>query len=99
MSPIVKYTLGRLGIFLAILLALWPVHIDIFLRLILAFAFSAAISFLLLRLWRDQMAQRLAEMADRRRTQKERLRTALAGEDRAEPRAGAEPPAENDGRS
>ena len=74
MSPAVKYTLGRIGLFLAVLLALWPVELNIFLKLILALAFSAALSFLLLRGWRDQMAQQLADAAERRRAERERLR-------------------------
>jgi hypothetical protein len=85
MSPAVKYTLGRIGLFLAVLLALWPVELNIFLKLILALAFSAALSFLLLRGWRDQMAQQLADAAERRRAERERLRSALAGEDEARP--------------
>ena len=81
MSPAVKYTLGRLGLFVAVALALWPVNIDIFLKLILALVFSAALSFFLLRGWRDEMAQQLAEATDRRRAERQRLRAALAGED------------------
>lgn len=81
MSPAVKYTLGRIGLFVAVLLALSPVDIDIFLKLILALVFSAALSFFLLRQWRDEMAYQLAESAERRKAEKERLRSALAGED------------------
>ncbi|HEX6968176.1 MAG TPA: DUF4229 domain-containing protein [Micromonosporaceae bacterium] len=81
MSPAVKYTLGRIGLFVAILLAFWPVDIDIFLKLILALLFSAALSFFLLRQWRDEMANQLAAAAERRKAEKERLRSALAGED------------------
>lgn len=81
MSPAVKYTLGRIGLFVAVLLALWPVALDIFLKLILALLFSAALSFFFLRGWRDEMAYQLAESAERRKAEKERLRAALAGED------------------
>lgn len=81
MNPAVKYTLGRIGLFVAVLLALWPVDIDIFLKLILALLFSAALSFFLLRRWRDEMAYQLAEAAERRKAERERLRAALAGED------------------
>lgn len=81
MSPALKYTLGRVGLFVAVLLALWPVDIDIFLKLILALLFSAALSYFLLRHWRDEMAYQLAESAQRRKAEKERLRAALAGED------------------
>lgn len=82
MSPAVKYTLGRLGLFVAVVLALWPVELNIFLKLMLAVAFSAALAFFLLRRWRDEMAEQLAGAAQKRRAEKERLRTALAGDDR-----------------
>ncbi|MEV4499585.1 DUF4229 domain-containing protein [Micromonospora arborensis] len=81
MSAALKYTLGRIGLFVAVLAALWLVDVDVFLKLILALAFSAALSFLLLRGWRDEMAQEMADAAERRRTEKERLRSALAGDD------------------
>jgi hypothetical protein len=92
-APAVKYTLGRIGLFLAVALALWPIDLNIFLKLMLAVIFSAALSFFLLRGWRDEMAQRLAEAAQRRRAEKERLRSALAGEDRPPAPASPEPPA------
>jgi hypothetical protein len=83
MSPAVKYTLGRLGLFLVVLAALFPVPLNIFVKLMLALVFSATLSFFLLRTWRDQMAQQLADAAERRRAQKARLRAALAGDDQA----------------
>jgi hypothetical protein len=82
MSPAVKYTLARIGVFLAVALALWPASLNIYLKLMLALVFSAAVSFLALRRWRDQMARQLADAVERRRAEKERLRTALAGDDR-----------------
>jgi hypothetical protein len=87
-SAAVKYTLGRIGLFVLVVLALWPVEINIFLKLILALAFSAAASFFLLRGWRDEMAEEMAAAAERRRADKERLRSALAGDDQP---AGEEP--------
>ena len=81
MSPTVKYTLARIGLFLVALMGLLPIRMDFFLKLMLAVIFSAALSFLLLRGWRDEMAQQLAEGVQRRRVEKERLRAALAGED------------------
>ncbi|MFE9202609.1 MULTISPECIES: DUF4229 domain-containing protein [unclassified Micromonospora] len=89
MSAAVKYTLGRIGLFVGVLAALWFVDMNPFLRLMLALVFSAALSFFLLRGWRDEMAGEMAEASDRRRAEKERLRSALAGEDQpapAEPR-------------
>lgn len=81
MSAAVKYTLGRIGLFVVVLAALWPVDMDVFLRLMVALVFSAALSFFLLRGWRDEMAEEMARGAERRRAEKERLRAALAGED------------------
>lgn len=84
MSPAVKYTLARIGLFLAVALALWPVNANIFLKLMLAVIFSAALAFFLLRGWRDEMAQQLANAAARRKAERERLRSALAGEEPAD---------------
>ncbi|MER7164617.1 DUF4229 domain-containing protein [Micromonospora sp. NPDC000207] len=81
MSAAVKYTLGRVGLFVAVLAALWFVQMSLFLKLLLALVFSAALSFLLLRGLRDQMGEEMAGAAERRRVEKERLRSALAGED------------------
>lgn len=83
MSPAVKYTLGRLGLLLVVLLALWPTPLSLLVKLMLALVFSATLSFLFLRTWRDQMAQQLADAATRRRAEKQRLRSALAGDDAA----------------
>ncbi|WP_405114564.1 DUF4229 domain-containing protein [Micromonospora sp. NBC_01405] len=81
MSAAVKYTLGRIGLFVVVFVALWPVGMNIFLQLMLALAFSATLSFFLLRGLRDEMAGEMAEAAERRRAEKERLRSALAGDD------------------
>jgi hypothetical protein len=80
-SAALKYTLGRIGLFVAVLAALWLVDVDVFLKLILALAFSAALSFFLLRGWRNEMAEEMETSAERRRAEKDRLRSALAGED------------------
>ncbi|WP_433315140.1 DUF4229 domain-containing protein [Micromonospora sp. CA-269861] len=81
MSAALKYTLGRIGLFVAVLAGLWLIDMNVFLKLMLALVFSAALSFFLLRGWRDEMAGEIAEATERRRTEKERLRSALAGED------------------
>ncbi|MGN9763696.1 DUF4229 domain-containing protein [Micromonospora sp. SD12] len=81
MSAAVKYTLGRIGLFVAVLAALWLVEMNTFIKLMVALAFSAALSFFLLKGWRDEMAEEMATAAERRRAEKERLRSALAGED------------------
>ncbi|MEH0823095.1 MULTISPECIES: DUF4229 domain-containing protein [Micromonospora] len=81
MSAAVKYTLGRVGLFVAVLAALWFVEMNMFLRLMVALISSAALSFFLLRNWRDEMAGEMAEASERRRAEKDRLRSALAGDD------------------
>jgi hypothetical protein len=81
MSPAIKYTLGRIGLFVAVALVLWPIDMNIFVKLMIAVLASAGLAYFLLRGWRDQMAQQLAASAERRRGQRERLRAALAGED------------------
>ncbi|MEV0396638.1 DUF4229 domain-containing protein [Polymorphospora rubra] len=91
MSPGVKYTLGRLGLFLAVALVLWPVPLNLFVKLMLAVIISAALAFFLLRGLRDQMAEQLSDNVTRRRTEKEKLRSALAGDDQA---AGTTPAAD-----
>ncbi|MEV1070625.1 DUF4229 domain-containing protein [Micromonospora parva] len=85
MSAALKYTLGRIGLFVAVLAGLWLIDMNVFLKLMLALVFSAALSFFLLRGWRDEMAGEIAEAAERRKVEKERLRTALAGEDPQDP--------------
>lgn len=86
MSAAVKYTLGRIGLFVAVLAALWFVEMNMFLRLMLALVFSATLSFFLLKGWRDEMAGEMADAAERRRAEKDRLRSALAGDDQSEPK-------------
>jgi Protein of unknown function (DUF4229) len=46
-----------------------------------AVIFSAALAYFLLSKWRDEMAEQLGRASQRRRAEKERLRSALAGED------------------
>ena len=94
MSAAVKYTLGRVGLFVAVLAALWFVEMNMFLRLMVALISSAALSFFLLRNWRDEMAGEMAEASERRRAEKDRLRTALAGEDEPDTAPATEPDAE-----
>jgi hypothetical protein len=87
MSPVLRYTLARLGLFAvaaAVLLAL-PIGLDWLLRLAIAVLISAAASYLLLRGMRDQVAVQVAGVAERRAERRRRLHAALAGEDHPEP--------------
>ena len=82
MSPAVKYTLARLGIFLAVFALLLPVSgLGIPLKLMIAILFSAAVSWFVLRGLRDRVSQQVERTVDRRREERERLRAALAGDD------------------
>jgi hypothetical protein len=83
MSPAVKYTLGRLGLFLVAFVLLFPAPLNILVKAMVAFVASAALSFLLLRRWRDDMAEQLGSIAARRAAEKDRLRSALAGDEEA----------------
>lgn len=88
MPPVVKYTLARIVLFLLVLLALWPVNLNGYLKLILAVAFSAALSFFLLRGVREEAAEKWVESSRRRQEEKERLRATLAGEEPVAPPSG-----------
>ncbi|MFC0526842.1 DUF4229 domain-containing protein [Phytohabitans kaempferiae] len=81
MSPVIKYTLARVGLFVAVFAALLPIELDIFIKLMIALVASAGFSFLLLRGLRDQVANQMAGAAERRKAEKERLRAALAGDE------------------
>jgi membrane protein implicated in regulation of membrane protease activity len=82
MNPMLKYTLGRLGIFVAFALpAMYLLtSLDPLVRLMVALVVSAVVSYFALRRWRDEVSQRIAESARRRTEHRERLRSALAGE-------------------
>ena len=81
MNPMVKFTLGRVGLFVIVALLLWPVPIDLLLKLMIAVIASFALQFVVLRKWRLEMIGQVDQVANRRRTEKAKLRAALAGED------------------
>ena len=90
MSPGIKYAFGRVGLFVVcggLALLLLPHEWNEFLRLLVGAAASVPLSFLLLRRWRDEVAEQLAASASRRVVEKQKLRSALAGESDAEPLA------------
>jgi hypothetical protein len=78
-----KYTLGRLGLFVAVAAVLFvlPIEIDPLLRLMIAVLVSAGLSFVLLRRWRDEVAGQISAAAGRRAQARDRLRASLAGDD------------------
>lgn len=80
-SPAVKYTLARVGMFVVIALVLTPLHLDLLLRLMIALVVTAIASWFLLAKWRNEMADTIGRSMTARKQEKERLRAALAGED------------------
>jgi hypothetical protein len=83
MNPLVKYTLGRIGLFAlcaAVLIAV-PVPVNLFIKLMVALLASVALQFVLLRSWRIEMIGYVDQTMARRRDEREKLRSALAGED------------------
>lgn len=91
MSAAVKYTLGRIGLFALVAVALLPFQLSVFLTLMIALLVSMALSYVLLRTWREEFAAEIAEAARKRRDQKEKLRAALAGEDETDGEPGVNP--------
>jgi predicted Kef-type K+ transport protein len=83
MSPAVKYTLGRFGLFVLILALLLPLPLNFLVKAMIALILSAALSYFLLADWRRQMAEHLGTVVSRRAAEKERLRAALAGDEEA----------------
>lgn len=83
MSAAAKYTLGRLGLFLVVLLVLLPLPLNILVKAMIALVASAGFSYFLLAKWRNEMAERLGAAAQRRSAEKSRLRSALAGDEAA----------------
>jgi hypothetical protein len=83
MSPAVKYTLGRLGLFVVVFVLLLPVPLAFLVKAMIALLASAAFSYFLLAKWRNEMAEQLGTVAERRKAEKARLRAALAGDEAA----------------
>ena len=83
MSPFMRYSLARLGIFVIVAAGLFfvPIQVDPLLRLMVALLVSAAVAYLLLGRLRMQVGEQVAGAAQRRAERKERLRSALAGEE------------------
>jgi hypothetical protein len=83
MNPMMKYTLGRVGLFviLAVVLLVLPIPLDFFLRLLIALVVSMALQFVVLRKWRAEMIDYVDGAMSRRRDEKAKLRAALSGDD------------------
>lgn len=83
MSPFLKYTLARLGLFGLVALAVIaiPVDVSITLKLMVAVLVSAALAFFLLKGLREEASVQAVGIAERRAEKRERLRAALNGDD------------------
>jgi len=83
LSPVLKYTLGRIAIFVACALpAMFLLRsVDPLVRLMIAVLVSAGISYFALRRWRDEVSERLVDSAQRRADERRRLRAALSGDE------------------
>jgi hypothetical protein len=82
MTPALKYTLGRLGLFLAVFLVMLPIPaLSLPVKALVALLVSMPLAWFALRRWRDQTSVAIATGIERRRARRERLRAALAGED------------------
>jgi hypothetical protein len=82
MKPAVKYALGRLGLFLVVFAVLIPTTpLNILVKAMVALVAASGLSLILLRGWRNQSAEQFGEIAARRSAEKERLRSALAGDE------------------
>ncbi|WP_203915489.1 DUF4229 domain-containing protein [Rhizocola hellebori] len=84
MSPAVKYTLARLGLLAAVFVLLVPVPMNLMLKLMIAVLVSAILGWFLLSKMRDEVATQVEQGLERRKAQKEKLRSALAGDDEEE---------------
>jgi hypothetical protein len=83
MSPFVKYSLARLGLFglVALVVLVVPVDVSVPLKLMVAVLVSAVLALFLLRGLREEASVQAMGMAQRRAEKRERLRAALNGDD------------------
>lgn len=81
MSASVKYTVGRVGLFVLLVALLWPLGLNLFVTLLLALLVSSVASFVLLRRWRSDMVGEIDGAVGRRRRRRADLRAALAGDE------------------
>jgi hypothetical protein len=83
MSPFLKYTLARLGLFglVAVGVLVVPIDISAPLKLMIAVLVSAVLAFFLLKGLREEASVQAVGMAQRRTEKRERLRAALNGDD------------------
>jgi hypothetical protein len=83
--PTVKYTLGRVGLFVLIfgVMLLIP-GLDFFVKVMVAILASFGLQFVVLKKWRNEMIGYIDSSVSRSKAEKAKLRAALAGDDEAE---------------
>ena len=88
MTPGLKYTLARVGVFVVCTVPaiyLLPHSLDLLVRIFIGAVISAVISVIALARLRGQMADQINTVVQQRRVEKEKLRAALAGDDEEDP--------------
>ncbi|WP_433212875.1 DUF4229 domain-containing protein [Dactylosporangium sp. CS-047395] len=83
MSPFLKYTLARFGLFVvaALVMLVLPLEISVLLKLMIAVLVSAILAFFLLKGLREQASVQAVGIAEKRTEKRDRLRAALNGDD------------------
>jgi len=83
--PTVKYTLGRVGLFVLVfgVMLLIP-GLDFFVKVMIAILASFGLQFVLLKKWRTEMIGYIDSSVSRSKAEKAKLRAALAGDDEAD---------------
>ena len=76
----VKYTLARVAMFVVIAVLLAPLH-NLILQLLISAVVTSIAALFLLKKWRNEVAGTIEQSMTQRRIEKERLRSALAGDD------------------
>jgi len=82
LPPTVKYTLGRVGLFVLVFGALLLVPgLNLFVKLMIAILASFGLQFVLLRKWREEMIAYIDGSVSKSKAEKAKLRAALAGDE------------------
>ncbi len=82
----VKYTLARIGMFVVLAYVLDLVLKEPILAMLISAVVTAVASYFLLSKWRNEVAATVETSITKRRAEKEKLRSALAGDDEPERR-------------
>jgi hypothetical protein len=84
LPPTVKYTLGRIGLFVLVFLAMLLVPgMSLLLKLMIAILASFGLQFVLLGRWRREMIDYIDGSVQKSKADKAKLRAALAGDEPA----------------